>query len=113
DPLLLHDVTIRNRSHRRLRAQWVEYWAVNPRSAVQKRRIGVGRPSYDRASRTLTVPELPDAVDRHPLTIFAAALRGRVADWETDAARFFGAGARARPAEVAAGRLSRTRVASG
>ena len=40
--------------------------------------------------------------------MFAAALRGRVADWETDGARFFGAGGRARPAEVAAGRLSRT-----
>jgi hypothetical protein len=112
DPLLLHDVTIRNRSHRRLRADWVEYWGVNPRSAVGKRRIGVGEPSYDGAARALTVPELPDSVDPHPLTIFAAALRGRVADWETDADRFFGTSGRARPAEVRAGRLSRTRVGS-
>jgi hypothetical protein len=111
DPLLLHDVTIRNRSRRPLRASWVEYWGVNPRSVVNQRYIGLARPAYDRRRRTLTAHQLPDAVDKRPLTIFAAALRGKVADWETDATRFFGAGGRARPAEVVAGRLSRTRAA--
>jgi hypothetical protein len=111
DPLLLHDVTIRNRSRRPLRASWVEYWGVNPRSVVNQRYIGLGRPAYDRSRRTLTARQLPDAVDKRPLTVFAAALRGKVADWETDATRFFGAGGRARPAEVVAGRLSRTRAA--
>jgi hypothetical protein len=107
DPLLLHDVTIRNTSRRRLRGSWIEYWGVNPRSAVRKRYIGLARPGYDRHARTLRAAELPDAVDSRPHAIFAAALRGRVADWQTDAGRFFGQGGRARPVEVAAGRLSR------
>jgi len=109
DPLLLHDVTIRNRSDRPLRADWFEYWGVNPRSVVGPREIGVARPAYRRARRTLSAAQLPDSVDSRPLTVFAAALRGRVADWEADAASFFGSGGRARPAEVASGRLSRTR----
>ena len=111
DPLLLHDVTIHNRSRRPLRASWIEYWGVNPRSVVNSRYIGLARPAYDRRRHTLSARQLPDAVDKRPLTVFAAALRGRVADWETDGGRFFGAGGRARPAEVAAGRLSRTLVA--
>jgi hypothetical protein len=109
DPLLLHDVTIRNIADRPLRADWFEYWDVNPRSVVGPREIGVARPAYQRSRRTLTAAQLPDSVDSKPMTVFAAALRGRVADWEADAASFFGAGGRARPAEVAAGRLSRTR----
>jgi hypothetical protein len=106
DPLLLHDVTISNRSGRPLEADWVEYWGVNPRSVVNTRYIGLAEPGYDRSLRTLTAAQLPDSVDRRPHTVFAAALRGRVADWTTDARSFFGAGGRARPDEVAAGRLS-------
>ena len=30
DPLLLHDVTIRNRTRTPKRASWFEYWDVNP-----------------------------------------------------------------------------------
>jgi len=108
DPLLLHDVTIHNRSRRPLRADWIEYWGVNPRGVVDKRYIGLAKPAYDSRSHTLSARELPDAVDQRPLTVFAAALRGRVADWETDGERFIGSGNRARPEEVAAGRLSRT-----
>jgi Glycosyl hydrolase 36 superfamily, catalytic domain len=107
DPLLLHDVTIRNSSRRPLRASWVEYWGVNPRSVVNARYLGLARPAYDAGLRTLSAAELPDAVDRRSLTVFAAALRGRVSDWQTDAQSFFGDGGRAQPAEVAAGRLSR------
>jgi hypothetical protein len=110
DPVLLHDVTIRNQSARPLRASWIEYWGVNPRSVVNERYIGLAPPTYDRRRRTLSAGELPDTVDPRPLTVFAAALRGRVADWETDGERFFGSGSRARPAEVASGRLSRTLV---
>jgi hypothetical protein len=108
DPVLLHDVTIRNRSRRPLRASWVEYWGVNPRSVVNSRYIGLARPAWDGRRRTLTARQLPDAVDPRPLTVFAAALRGPVADWETDAVRFFGAGGRGQPSEVAADRLSRS-----
>jgi hypothetical protein len=106
DPLLLHDVTIRNRRGRPLSADWVEYWGVNPRSVVNRRYIGLARPRYDRRLRTLSAAQLPDAVDPRPHTVFAAALTGRVADWTTDAQGFFGAGGRARPGDVAAGRLS-------
>ena len=42
DPVLLHDVTIRNTSRRALRASWFEYWGVNPRSVVNKRHLGLG-----------------------------------------------------------------------
>ena len=31
DPLLLHDVTIRNTSDRSREVSWFEYWDVNPR----------------------------------------------------------------------------------
>jgi hypothetical protein len=108
DPVLLHDVRIRNTSKRPLRASWFEYWGVNPRSVVNKRRLGLARPAYDSSLRALSARQLPDAVDSRPLTVYAAALRGAVADWETDGGRFFGDGGRARPAAVAAGRLSRT-----
>ena len=54
DPLLLHDVTIRNTSRRALRASWFEYWGVNPRSAVNKRHLGLAPPAYDRRRRTLS-----------------------------------------------------------
>jgi Glycosyl hydrolase 36 superfamily, catalytic domain len=111
DPLLLHDVTIRNSSRHPLRASWFEYWGVNPRSVVNNRYIGLARPAYDSRRRTLSARQLPDAVDSRPLTVFAAALRGRVADWETDGGRFFRDGGRAKPTEVAAGRLSRTLAA--
>ena len=49
DPLLLHDVTIRNTADRPLRADWFEYWGVSPRSVVGPREIGVARPAYRRA----------------------------------------------------------------
>ena len=104
-------MTIHNRSRRPLRASWFEYWDVNPRSVVNSRYIGLARPAYDRRRHTLSAGQLPDAVDKRPLTIFAAALRGRSPTGRPTARRFFGAGGRARPAEVAAAELSRTLVA--
>jgi hypothetical protein len=107
-PLLLHDVTIRNTSHRRLRANWVEYWDVNPYDEYRDTPLGLASPRFSKRGRTLSVAETPDEVDSSPLSIFAAALRGRVRGWETNGAAFFGGGGRANPAEVAAGALGQS-----
>jgi Glycosyl hydrolase 36 superfamily, catalytic domain/Glycosyltransferase family 36 len=115
-PLLLHDVTIANASRSPLRASWFEYWDINPFDEARDTHLGLAAPKYSKRLRTLSVAQLPDTVDRRPLRIFAAALRGGVRQWETDGSRFFGAGGRGKPAEVAAGRLSEsiaTRVPSG
>jgi hypothetical protein len=104
DPVLLHDVTITNSSSHIERPSWFEYWDVNPTSPK-----GLGHPTlaprYDAANRTVTVAQGPDATDRHPLSIFAAALRGPVDGFDADSAAFFGDGGPAAPAAVRAGRL--------
>ena len=107
-PLLLHDVTIRNTSHRRVRANWVEYWDVNPYDQYRKTPLGLGSPRFEKRRRTLSVDEAPDSVDSSPLSVFAAALRGRVRGWETNGTAFFGGGGRADPAEVSAGALGQS-----
>ena len=108
DPVLLHDVTIRNRARTRRRATWFEYWGVNPWEPKGGRQRGLERPAYSR--RTLSVAHKPDARDRRPLRVFAAALRGPVGGHATDALRFFGTGGRANPDAVAAGRLDPARA---
>ncbi len=107
-PVLLHDVTIRNTSHRRVRASWVEYWDVNPYDEYRDKPLGLAPPRFSKSRRTLSVAETPDEVDSNPLSVFAAALRGRVRGWETNGAAFFGAGGRADPAEVAGGALGQS-----
>jgi hypothetical protein len=107
-PLLLHDVTIRNTSHRRLRANWVEYWDVNPYDEYRDTHLGLASPRFSKRGRTLSAAETPDAVDATPLSVFAAALRGRVRGWETNGSAFFGGGGRADPAEVASGALGQS-----
>ena len=107
-PLLLHDVTIRNTSQRRLRASWVEYWDVNPYDQYRELHLGLGAPRFSKRTRTLSVAESPDDVDPDPLTIFATPLRGKVSGWESNGGAFFGAGGRANPDEVAAGALGRS-----
>jgi hypothetical protein len=107
-PVLLHDVTIRNTSHRRLRANWVEYWDVNPYDEYRNTHLGLEAPRFSKRGRTLSVAESPDGVDSSPLSAFAAQLRGRVQGWETNGSAFFGAGGRGNPAEVAAGALGQT-----
>ncbi len=107
-PLLLHDVTIKNTSHRRLRASWVEYWDVNPYDQYRATPLGLGSPQFSKRNRTLSVGEAPDGVDPSPHSVFAAALRGRVRGWETNGTAFFGAGGRANPSEVAAGGLGKS-----
>jgi hypothetical protein len=104
-PLLIHEVKITNTSRAALRANWFEYWDVNPFDEARNTHLGLGEPEFAKRLRTLSVAQSPDAVDRHPLRIFAAALRGGVRAWETNGSRFFGAGGRAEPAAVAAGRL--------
>jgi hypothetical protein len=54
-------------------------------------------------SHTLEVTQLPTALDRRPLTIFGAALRGSVNGHAGDTRAFFGSGSRAIPAAVASG----------
>lgn len=106
DPLLLHDVTIRNRAGAPRRVSWFEYWDVNPWLEAADRSRATGAAAWRPASRTLAVRQASgDLGDRRPLSIFAAALRGPVAGRETSAARFFGTGTRAAPAAVAADRL--------
>ncbi|MBI4729951.1 MAG: hypothetical protein HY775_10725 [Acidobacteria bacterium] len=69
DPVLLHDVTIRNTSGRPVSASWFEYWDVNPvllpsfgnsTNGTVVRRRGMAAPAYDSSTRTLTVRQSPD-----------------------------------------------------
>jgi hypothetical protein len=112
DPVLLHDVTIRNRTRERRRVTWFEYWGVNPWEPSTRHQRGIGVPRYEARRRTLSVRHTVEGADRRPLAIFAAALRGPVRGHATDARRFFGRGGRARPAAVAAGRLDPTPAAA-
>jgi len=111
DPVLLHDVTLRNTTTTTLPVSWFEYWDVNPydQSLGFQRNVGMFAPAWDASTHTLSVAQMgfPEA-DTDPLSIFAAALQGPVADYETSVKAFFGSGTRAAPAEVTAGRLSDT-----
>jgi glycosyl hydrolase family 36/glycosyl transferase family 36 len=109
DPLLLHDVTIRNTATHAQRLSWFEYWDVNPYDQTSHRLIGLGTPRWDAAARTLIVPQAPgERGDHRPLSIFAAALQGPVSGHETSVPAFFGDGTRAAPAAVTADRLRGT-----
>jgi hypothetical protein len=104
-PVLVHEVRILNRGRRSRSGSWFEYWAANPYDQAEGEQIGLGRPRVRQQGRLLTVAQQPSAADRRPLSIFAAALDGRVAQHATDARRFFGSGSAALPEAVAAGRL--------
>src|SRR5439155_11870359 len=55
DPLLLHDVTIRNPSAASLEASWFEYWDVNPEIQAETQfPRGYQSPVYDPSTQTLT-----------------------------------------------------------
>lgn len=109
DPVLLDDVTITNDSKTLKRADWFEYWDVNPYDQSQHENLGVQSPTWNGRSETLSAVQVPTARnDTTPLTSFAAALRGPVPSWDTSVSRFFGSGSRAVPAEVASNRLSET-----
>jgi hypothetical protein len=108
DPLLLHDVTLRNTTSEAKRVSWFEYWDVNPYFPGPHSHVAIEPPAWDAATRTLTARQLPSTQDSNPLTIFAAALSGPVDGFETDAGAFFGSGSRKAPAEVDADKLSGT-----
>jgi hypothetical protein len=105
DPLLLHDVTIRNDSSRRQRATWFEYWDANPFDQATKKQVGTGPVRWLRSSRTLATTQATTALDSRPLTIFSAALRGPLNGHSGDTRAFFGSGTRSLPAAVRAGQL--------
>ncbi len=108
DPLLEHDLTITNDGPRTRSVTWYEYWDVNPFSQTNgaQYNVGLGRPRWSAATRTLTVAQAAEPGIRHPLSIFASALAGPVSGFETSLPRFFGRGTRALPAEVIANRVS-------
>ncbi len=111
DPVLLDDVTLTNTSSKPTTASWFEYWDVNPfdQAEQDQQNRGLLSPAYDPASRTLSVAQFGnDPRDTSPLSIFASALQGPVADWETSVSAFFGTGSRAVPSEVAANKLSQS-----
>src|SRR5947208_778777 len=106
DSLLLHDVTIRNTGSKTLSGSYFEYWDVNPAiQGVTQFPRGYQSPTWDPATKTLSVAQLPDDADAQPLSIFASALDAPVSTYDTDTSAFFGAGTRAAPAAVRAGRL--------
>jgi Glycosyltransferase family 36 len=102
DPLLLHDVTLTNTSHKPEQPTWFEYWDVNPAVPPTETIRATASPVYDRAAQTLSVAQLPTAQDDDPLSIFAAAIKAPVAGYDTNTTAFFGSGSRALPAAVAA-----------
>ncbi|MFN8174447.1 MAG: hypothetical protein U0T02_05200 [Solirubrobacteraceae bacterium] len=108
DPLLLHDVTIRNVSRTARRVSWFEYWDVNPYDQTHAFHRGLASPRWNGGARTLSVAQTPDHGDNRPLSIFAAQLRGPDGGHASSQAALFGAGTRAAPAAVAADRLDPT-----
>jgi Glycosyl hydrolase 36 superfamily, catalytic domain/Glycosyltransferase family 36 len=106
DPVLLHDVTIRNDSSRQRQVTWFEYWDANPYDQATNSQVGVGPVRWLPGLRALAAAQTPTMLDRRPLTIFAAALSGPVAGRFGDTRAFFGGGSRAAPAAVAADRTS-------
>jgi hypothetical protein len=109
DPLLLHEVSIRNTSDRTRDVSWFEYWDVNPRvqpSTGARPNRGVGAPRWNPDTRTLTVEQNPDSGDLWPMSIFATPIEGPLDGFETTIGGFFGSGTRAEPAAVAADHLA-------
>jgi hypothetical protein len=58
DPLLLHDVTLRNTTRATKRVAWFEYWDVNPYDQTHREHRGLRRPSWSPAARTLAVAQV-------------------------------------------------------
>ncbi|HUO69762.1 MAG TPA: hypothetical protein VMU39_03215 [Solirubrobacteraceae bacterium] len=111
DPLLLHDVTIHNATAHTERVSWFEYWDVDPYDQTHRQLVRLGVPRWSPSARTLVVAQRGTA--RHPLSIFAAALRGPLSGHETSVAAFFGGGSRAVPAAVRTDRLPRAPARAG
>jgi hypothetical protein len=115
DPVLLHDVTLRNTTSSALPVSWFEYWDVNPyyQSLGFQRNLGMDAPRWNGATDTLSVAQTGvQEADTNPLSIFAAAVKGPVADYDTSVKSFFGSGTRAAPGEVSSAKLSDTIAAA-
>ena len=109
DPLLIDQVTIKNTTAAAKEVSWFEYWDVDPYNQATQHNIGLEAPAYDPASHTLSVQQVTAADgDTKPLSIFAAALSGPVAGFDTSLTSFFGAGTRAAPTAVTADALAGT-----
>jgi hypothetical protein len=108
DPVLVHEVRLRNRSARTRALTWWEYWDVNPFDQTTKIPRGLDSPRY--ADGRLSARQTGDVIDIDPLTIFLAPVDTPVAGYEADTQAFFGNGTRALPAAVAADRATGSRA---
>jgi hypothetical protein len=108
DPVLLHDVTLRNTGDAPKDVSWFEYWDVNPVQQGTKASIATAPAQYDAAHRTLSATQLPNDEDTDPLSIYAAALKGPDGGRSSNALTFFGGGSQAAPAAVTADHVDDT-----
>jgi hypothetical protein len=105
DPVLVHDVTLTNTSAHAEHVSWFEYWDVNPYVQANRQYRGVSAPSWNGATRTLSVAQLPLDGDTAPLSIFLAQIKGTTTSHATTQSAFFGTGTVADPQAVAGDRL--------
>ncbi len=111
DPVLIHEITLTNRTRRPRAVTWWEYSDVNPVDTTAKINMGLDAPIYDAAHRRLSVHETGDGHDDKALHIFAQPLAGTpVSGFEADTGTLFGTGddRRARPRAVKADRATNT-----
>jgi len=108
DPVLGHDVTLKNTSGHAENVSWFEYWDVNPLVQASYQYRGVSSPSWSAATRTLSVAQLPLDGDTAPLSIFLAEIKGTATSYTTTQSTFFGTGTVARPQAVAGDQLDGT-----
>ncbi|MEA2170413.1 MAG: cellobiose phosphorylase, partial [Solirubrobacteraceae bacterium] len=78
DPLLLHDVRLRNTTRVAQTVSWTEVWDPNPYIPGLHLARPLAAPSF--SGRTATVDQLPISADNTPDRIFAAALSAPVSD---------------------------------
>lgn len=118
DPVLLHEIIVRNLSTGPVDATWFEYWGVNPLVPASHSSRGLRGVRWSSSDQILSVRQQPGpdkewgaeapVFDTDPLAVFAAPIGTSVRDFESSTRKFFGSGTRARPQEVVAGRLSGT-----
>jgi len=103
DPLLIHEVVLRNHTSAPVDATWWEVSGINPVQQLPAKRVHLGlqAPRWDAARRTLTAQEV-NPQDARAQAIFAAPLDAHVDGFETDATAFYGDGGRADPDAVRA-----------
>lgn len=116
DPVLLHEITVRNLSTKPIDATWFEYWGVNPLVPGSRSTRGLQRVQWDPGRRILSVRQKPGPdkewaaeapiFDADPYAVFAAPIGTKIHGFESSNKKFFGTGTRARPEEVSVGRLS-------